>query len=196
MKRYLKTLLIAITAITGISLFCACSDNDTPAPTPDGEYTKGKFIFCYGAPESELDFVHFEFKFTFLDEKGNEKSETTIVTKEGFTAQNPDPSLQTEKDLRFFRYPVSISSLPSSVKIETKIVLKSGEELTSDKYNTGQALFVYFQPDGNQYAQAWSTTLVRTNDANKADLEKLFNIYQNNASKTFVIQKSGAVSEY
>lgn len=196
MKSYFKTLLIAIMAITGFNLFTGCSSNDNSAPEPENEYTKGKFVFCYGAPESELNYVHFEFKFTYLDEKGNEKSETAVVTKEGFTAQSPTQALQTLTDFRYYNYSISINSLPSTVKVETKIVLKSDEELTADKYDVGQSLFIYFLPDGKQYGQSWSSSSVSSKGVSKERLTTKLSSYQNSASKTFIIQKSGVVSEY
>ncbi len=198
MKRYFDFFVVAIATVIGMGLFAACGvDDDTPNTGPSTEITKGTFYFCYGVPESELDVAYFKFKFTFLDEKGNEKSEEIVATKEAFSASNPDPTLQSETDLRFYKQAVRISSLPSSVRCEPQIVIKGSEELDKDKYDVGQTIFVYFQPDGSQYAQTCSTgSMKRYKGVPKDKLQEILGSFQKSAKKTFLIQKTGAVSLY
>lgn len=175
-------------------MLTACGDDNNPTPEPSKEYTKGTFNFCYGTLESELDIAYFKFKFTYIDEKGNEKSQEVVASKKDFSENIPDPALQTQKDMRYFKYPIRISRLPSSVKCETQIIL-NGESLTKEKYDIAQTMFIYFQPDGSTLAQTWSTissTRYTGVQADKAQsvLERL----QKSTTKTFLIQKSGAVS--
>lgn len=197
MKQYLKLFIAAFTAVVGISMLAACGgDDDKPTPEPNKEYTKGTFNFCYGTLESELDIAYFKFKFTYIDEKGNEKSQEVVASKEGFSENIPDPTLQTQKDLRYFKYPIRISSLPSSVKCETQIILNK-ESLTKDKYDIAQSMFIYFQPDGSTLAQTWSTSSLTRYTGVQADkVQNVFEILQKSSTKTFLIQKSGAVSLY
>lgn len=178
-------------------MLAACGGNDdNPTPEPNKEYTKGTFYFCYGTLVSELDIAYFKFKFTYIDEKGNEKSQEVVASKEGFSEKIPDPTLQTQKDLRYFKYPIRISSLPSSVKCETQIILNK-ESLTKDKYDIAQAMFIYFQPDGSTLAQTWSTnSLTRYTGVQADKVQNVFEILQKSSTKTFLIQKSGAVSLY
>lgn len=197
MKQYLKLFIAAFTAVVGISMLAACGgDDDKPTPEPNKEYTKGTFYFCYGTLVSELDIAYFKFKFTYIDEKGNEKSQEVVASKDGFSEKIPDPTLQTQKDLRYFKYPIRISSLPSSVKCETQIILNK-ESLTKDKYDIAQAMFIYFQPDGSTLAQTWSTnSLTRYTGVQADKVQNVFEILQKSSTKTFLIQKSGAVSLY
>lgn len=197
MKQYLKLFIAAFTAVVGISMLAACGgDDDKPTPEPNKEYTKGTFYFCYGTLVSELDIAYFKFKFTYIDEKGNEKSQEVVASKEGFSEKIPDPTLQTQKDLRYFKYPIRISSLPSSVKCETQIILNK-ESLTKDKYDIAQSMFIYFQPDGSTLAQTWSTSSLTRYTGVQADkVQNVFEILQKSSTKTFLIQKSGAVSLY
>ena len=178
-------------------MLAACGgDDDKPTPEPNKEYTKGTFYFCYGTLVSELDIAYFKFKFTYIDEKGNEKSQEVVASKEGFSENIPDPTLQTQKDLRYFKYPIRISSLPSSVKCETQIILNN-ESLTKDKYDIAQSMFIYFQPDGSTLAQTWSTSSLTRYTGVQADkVQNVFEILQKSSTKTFLIQKSGAVSLY
>ena len=197
MKQYLKLFIAAFTAVVGISMLAACGgDDDKPTPEPNKEYTKGTFYFCYGTLVSELDIAYFKFKFTYIDEKGNEKSQEVVASKEGFSENIPDPTLQTQKDLRYFKYPIRISSLPSSVKCETQIILNN-ESLTKEKYDIAQSMFIYFQPDGSTLAQTWSTSSLTRYTGVQADkVQNVFEILQKSSTKTFLIQKSGAVSLY
>lgn len=196
MKQYLKLFIAAFTAVVGISMLAACGHDDNPTPEPSKEYTKGTFYFCYGTLESELDIAYFKFKFTYIDEKGNEKSQEVVASKESFSEKIPDPTLQTQKDLRYFKYPIRISSLPSSVKCETQIILNN-ESLTKDKYDIAQTMFIYFQPDGSTLAQTWSTSSLTRYTGVQADkVQSVFEILQKSTTKTFLIQKSGAVSLY
>ena len=197
MKQYLKLFIAAFTAVVGISMLAACGgDDDKPTPEPNKEYTKGTFYFCYGTLVSELDIAYFKFKFTYIDEKGNEKSQEVVASKDGFSENIPDPTLQTQKDLRYFKYPIRISSLPSSVKCETQIILNK-ESLTKDKYDIAQSMFIYFQPDGSTLAQTWSTSSLTRYTGVQADkVQNVFEILQKSSTKTFLIQKSGAVSLY
>lgn len=197
MKQYLKLFIAAFTAVVGISMLAACGgDDDKPTPEPNKEYTKGTFYFCYGTLVSELDIAYFKFKFTYIDEKGNEKSQEVVASKDGFSENIPDPTLQTQKDLRYFKYPIRISSLPSSVKCETQIILNN-ESLTKDKYDIAQSMFIYFQPDGSTLAQTWSTSSLTRYTGVQADkVQNVFEILQKSSTKTFLIQKSGAVSLY
>ena len=197
MKQYLKLFIAAFTAVVGISMLAACGgDDDKPTPEPNKEYTKGTFYFCYGTLVSELDIAYFKFKFTYIDEKGNEKSQEVVASKDGFSENIPDPTLQTQKDLRYFKYPIRISSLPSSVKCETQIILNN-ESLTKEKYDIAQSMFIYFQPDGSTLAQTWSTSSLTRYTGVQADkVQNVFDILQKSSTKTFLIQKSGAVSLY
>ena len=197
MKQYLKLFIAAFTAVVGISMLAACGgDDDKPTPEPNKEYTKGTFYFCYGTLVSELDIAYFKFKFTYIDEKGNEKSQEVVASKDGFSENIPDPTLQTQKDLRYFKYPIRISSLPSSVKCETQIILNK-ESLTKEKYDIAQSMFIYFQPDGSTLAQTWSTSSLTRYTGVQADkVQNVFEILQKSSTKTFLIQKSGAVSLY
>lgn len=197
MKQYLKLFIAAFTAVVGISMLAACGgDDDKPTPEPNKEYTKGTFYFCYGTLVSELDIAYFKFKFTYIDEKGNEKSQEVVASKDGFSENIPDPTLQTQKDLRYFKYPIRISSLPSSVKCETQIILNN-ESLTKEKYDIAQSMFIYFQPDGSTLAQTWSTSSLTRYTGVQADkVQNVFEILQKSSTKTFLIQKSGAVSLY
>ena len=197
MKQYLKLFIAAFTAVVGISMLAACGgDDDKPTPEPNKEYTKGTFYFCYGTLESELDIAYFKFKFTYIDEKGNEKSQEVVATKKDFSENIPDPTLQTQKDMRYFKYPIRISSLPSSVKCETQIILNN-ESLTKEKYDIAQSMFIYFQPDGSTLAQTWSTSSLTRYTGVQADkVQNVFEILQKSSTKTFLIQKSGAVSLY
>lgn len=196
MKNFLKRVLPIFFAILGIGMFAACGDDkDDPVPSPD-EYSKGTFTFCYGALESELDFVTFKFKFTYLDEKGKEKTDERIVGKEGFVYDNPNTYLPAE-GMKFCKQAVTISALPGSIKCETFIIPKSAEQLTNDKYDLAQTVFVYFQPNGAQYAQTWSSSSVSRYEGVKKDkLSNVVELLQKSASNTFVIQKIGAVSLY
>lgn len=196
MKKFLKSVLPVFFAILGIGMFTACGDdNDDPAPKSD-EYSKGTFTFCYGALESELDIATFKFKFTYLDEKGNEKTDESIVSKDGFVYDNPNPLVPTE-GMKFCKQSVAISALPGSVKCEVSIILKGAELLTKDKYDLAQTVFVYFLPNGAQYAQTWSSSsVVRYGGVNKDKLSDVVDILQKSASNTFVIQRTGAVSLY
>ena len=197
MKQYLKLFIAAFTAVVGISMLAACGgDDDKPTPEPNKEYTKGTFYFCYGTLVSELDIAYFKFKFTYIDEKGNEKSQEVVASKDGFSENIPDPTLQTQKDLRYFKYPIRINSLPSSVKCETQIILNN-ESLTKEKYDIAQSMFIYFQPDGSTLAQTWSTSSLTRYTGVQADkVQNVFEILQKSSTKTFLIQKSGAVSLY
>ena len=197
MKQYLKLFIAAFTDVVGISMLAACGgDDDKPTPEPNKEYTKGTFYFCYGTLVSELDIAYFKFKFTYIDEKGNEKSQEVVASKDGFSENIPDPTLQTQKDLRYFKYPIRISSLPSSVKCETQIILNN-ESLTKEKYDIAQSMFIYFQPDGSTLAQTWSTSSLTRYTGVQADkVQNVFEILQKSSTKTFLIQKSGAVSLY
>lgn len=194
MKQYLKLFIAAFTAVVGISVLTACGDDDNPTPEPSKEYTKGTFYFCYGTLESELDIAYFKFKFTYIDEKGNEKSQEVVASKKDFSENIPDPALQTHKDLKYFKYPIRISRLPSSVKCETQIILNK-ESLTKEKYDIAQTLFIYFQPDGSKLAQTWSTINSTRYTGVQADkVQSVFERLQKSTTKTFLIQKSGAVS--
>lgn len=196
MKNFLKRVLPVFIVILGIGVFTACGDdNNDPTPSPD-EYTKGTFTFCYGALESELDIATFKFKFTYLDEKGKEKTDESIVSKEGFVYNNPNPLVPVE-GMKFCKLSVPVNALPGSVKCETFIILKGAEQLTNDKYDFAQTVFVYFQPNGAQYAQTWSSSsVVRYGGVNKDKLSNVVELLQKSASNTFVIQKTGAVSLY
>lgn len=175
-------------------MLTACGDDDNPTPEPSKEYTKGTFYFCYGTLESELDIAYFKFKFTYIDEKGNEKSQEVVASKKDFSENIPDPALQTHKDLKYFKYPIRISRLPSSVKCETQIILNK-ESLTKEKYDIAQTLFIYFQPDGSKLAQTWSTISSTRYTGVQADkVQSVFERLQKSTTKTFLIQKSGAVS--
>lgn len=194
MKQYLKLFIAAFTAVVGISMLTACGDDDNPTPEPSKEYTKGTFYFCYGTLESELDIAYFKFKFTYIDEKGNEKSQEVVASKKDFSENIPDPALQTHKDLKYFKYPIRISRLPSSVKCETQIILNK-ESLTKEKYDIAQTLFIYFQPDGSKLAQTWSTISSTRYTGVQADkVQSVLERLQKSTTKTFLIQKSGAVS--
>ena len=194
MKQYLKLFIAAFTAVVGISMLAACGDDDNPTPEPNKEYTKGTFYFCYGTLESELDIAYFKFKFTYIDEKGNEKSQEVVASKKDFSENIPDPALQTHKDLKYFKYPIRISRLPSSVKCETQIILNK-ESLTKEKYDIAQTLFIYFQPDGSKLAQTWSTISSTRYTGVQADkVQSVLERLQKSTTKTFLIQKSGAVS--
>lgn len=194
MKQYLKLFIAAFTAVVGISMLTACGDDDNSTPEPSKEYTKGTFYFCYGTLESELDIAYFKFKFTYIDEKGNEKSQEVVASKKDFSENIPDPALQTHKDLKYFKYPIRISRLPSSVKCETQIILNK-ESLTKEKYDIAQSLFIYFQPDGSKLAQTWSTISSTRYTGVQADkVQSVFERLQKSTTKTFLIQKSGAVS--
>lgn len=194
MKQYLKLFIAAFTAVVGISMLTACGDDDNPTPEPSKEYTKGTFYFCYGTLESELDIAYFKFKFTYIDEKGNEKSQEVVASKKDFSENIPDPALQTHKDLKYFKYPIRISRLPSSVKCETQIILNK-ESLTKKKYDIAQTLFIYFQPDGSKLAQTWSTISSTRYTGVQADkVQSVLERLQKSTTKTFLIQKSGAVS--
>ena len=196
MKQYLKLFIAAFTAVVGISMLTACGDDDNPTPEPSKEYTKGTFYFCYGTLESELDIAYFKFKFTYIDEKGNEKSQEVVASKKDFSENIPDPALQTHKDLKYFKYPIRISRLPSSVKCETQIILNK-ESLTKEKYDIAQTLFIYFQPDGSKLAQTWSTISSTRYTGVQADkVQSVLERLQKSTTKTFLIQKSGAVSLY
>lgn len=196
MKKFLKKVLPVFFAILGIGVFTACGDdNDNPAPSPD-EYSKGTFTFCYGALESELDIATFEFKFTYLDEKGKEKTDESIVSKEGFVYDNPNPLVPAE-GMKFYKQAVAISALPGSVKCEVSIILKDAGLLTQDKYDLAQTVFVYFMPNGAQYAQTWSSSSVlRYGGVPKENLSNVADLLQKSANNTFVIQKTGAVILY
>ena len=194
MKQYLKLFIAAFTAVVGISMLTACGDDDNPTPEPSKEYTKGTFYFCYGTLESELDIAYFKFKFTYIDEKGNEKSQEVVASKKDFSENIPDPALQTHKALKYFKYPIRISRLPSSVKCETQIILNK-ESLTKEKYDIAQTLFIYFQPDGSKLAQTWSTISSTRYTGVQADkVQSVLERLQKSTTKTFLIQKSGAVS--
>lgn len=196
MKKFLKSFLPVFFAILGIGVFTACGDdNDNPAPSPD-EYSKGTFTFCYGALESELDIATFKLRLTYLDEKGNEKTDESIVSKEGFVYNNPNPLVPAE-GMKFCKQSVTVSALPGSVRCEVSIILKGAEQLTKDKYDLAQTVFVYFQPNGSQYAQTWSSSsVVRYGGVSKDKLSDAVDLLQKSASNTFIIQKSGAVSLY
>ena len=196
MKNFLKKVLPVFLAVLGIGAFTACGDdNDDPVPSPD-EYTKGTFTFCYGALESELDIATFKFKFTYLDEKGKEKTDESIVDKEGFVFDNPNPLLRVD-GMKFYKQSVALSSLPASVKCEVSIVMKGGEQLTKDEYDLAQTSFVYFLPSGAQYAQTWSSSsVVRYEGVEKDKLSQAVDLLQKDASNTFLIQRTGTVSLY
>lgn len=194
MKKYFSLLFLLVAVFAGAFTFMSCGDDDK-SPEPSTEFKKGTFTFCYGVPASELNIAYFKFKFTFIDENGKEKTEEDIVTKDGFTASNPDPSQQTT-GFKYYKRPVQVNSLPASLKVETEIVLKNSEELTEEKYDIGQALFAYFLPNGAQYAQAWSGTVLQSKGVAVSMLAEKIQVYQNEAAKTFIIQKTGAISRY
>lgn len=194
MKKYFSLLALLVSVLAGAVAFVSCGDDDK-SPEPSSEYTGGTFTFCYGAPESELDIAYFKFKFTFVDENGKEKTEEDIATKDAFTASNPDPT-QKAAGFKFYKRPVQVYSLPASLRVETEIVLKGSSELTAEKYDIGQALFAYFQPKGAQLAQAWSGTLLNTKGVKTSSLATKLKIYQDGATNTFVIDKTGSVKRY
>ena len=175
-------------------MLAACGDDDNPTPEPNKEYTKGTFYFCYGTLESELDIAYFKFKFTYIDENENEKSQEVVTSKEGFSENIPDPTLQTQKDLRFFKYPIRISSLPSSVKCETQIILNN-ESLTKDKYDIAQTMFIYFQPDGSTLAKTWSTNSSTRYTGVPADkVQSVFESLQKSTTKTTALSFKNALN--
>ena len=58
-------------------------------------------------------------------------------------------------------------------------------------------MFIYFQPDGSTLAQTWSTnSLTRYTGVQADKVQNVFEILQKLTTKTFLIQKSGAVSLY